>query len=417
MGLALITSLALASACAIVEPPLGGPIDKTPPHVVSFKPDSAAVGLAGCQVLRFRFSEKMDRANAISWLSLFPEQEFKKTKWHGATEAEVFLTEPLPADTLIVVELLPGMTDSHRIKDEKSRRYPLATGDSIFSGRVTGQLLMADMALDGAVVELFAVPPDTLEYFQQTLLRRATSDSTGTFRFEWLPVPGGPWLMRAFADTDNNLRLGEKEAQRLLADTLSINSEFSTAAAGTTTLYPWNEPGTLTTESFDLPEWVGGIGAWAMSVSDADTGWVPAPAVQGRQTFGWLDPAEGGRIPNVVPHLNRVVVFVDMDGDSTFSAVPDSVYGLPAAADMDTTAWFLEPWGLVEEINLEPGLEAGFIVPALGDSLVSWIAPPPALPDTLGVAEADSTGLFPEAEGPETESGMEQVLDEGLESE
>ncbi len=105
MGLALLLSLALAAACAIVEPPLGGPIDRTPPYLVSVEPDSGAVGLDGRKVLRFRFSEKMDRAQANSWLRLFPKQEIKKTKWHGATEAEVILMDPLPSDTVIVVEI------------------------------------------------------------------------------------------------------------------------------------------------------------------------------------------------------------------------------------------------------------------------------------------------------------------------
>ena len=357
------------------------------------------MGLAGRRVLRFRFSEKMDRTNAVSWLRLFPEQEFKKTKWHGATEAEVTLLNPLPADTVVVVELLPGMTDSHRVKSKQSRRYPLATGDSLCSGLITGRLVMADTGLGGGVLELFAVPPDSLDYFQQTPLRRTATDSSGAFRFEWLPIPGGPWLVRAFADTDNNLRPGEKEAQRLLVDTLSIRAGAITASAGVTILYPWNEPGTLTTPSFASPAWQGGIGAWAMSVTDADTGWTPEPVSAGRQAIGWLDPAAGGRSSKVFPYRNRVVVFVDIDGDSTFSAVPDSVYGPPATVAADTMAWYLEPWGLVEGIDLEPGMESVFTVPALGDSLVRWAAPVAAPTDSLETAVADSTSLVPEPEG------------------
>ena len=107
------------------------------------------------------------------------------------------------------------------------------------------------------------------------------------------------------------------------------------------------------------------------------------------------------------PHLNRVIVFVDIDGDSTFSAVPDSIYGLPSGADVDSTRWVLEPWGLVEGIVLEPGMEAEFSVPTLGDSLVAWFPPAPAPSDSLEAAVTDSTSLVPEIEELELEQGRE----------
>ena len=208
--------------------------------------------------------------------------------------------------------------------------------------------------------------------------------------------------MRAFQDKDDNLRMAAKDPTRLIPDTLSITAETPIGEAGTTTLYTWNEPGTLTTGPFTPPRWAGGIAAWSMSVSDSDTGWAPAPMTGRSPAIGWLDPAVGGQILESSPHLNRVVVFVDMDGDSTFSAVPDSVLGLPAPAGVDTAAWFLEPWGLVEGIELEPGMSADFIVPIVGDSLVSWSTPPIAVPDSLETAATDSTGLVPADEAPES---------------
>jgi Big-like domain-containing protein len=390
VGLVLLVSLALAAACAIVEAPQGGPVDTRPPRLISVEPDSGTVNLTDQKKLRFRFSEKMDRKAAASWLRIFPEQEIKSTKWHGATEAEVVFFDPLPADTVVVVELMPGTTDSHRVRSDQSRRYPLATGDSLYSGLINGRLVMGDTAMAGAVVELFSIPPDTVEYFQQKPLRRTESDALGIFRFDWLPVPGGPWLLRAYADKDHNLRAGEKDAQRLLPDTLSISATAQVGDAGTTTIFAWDHPGTLQTRAFPPPEWAGGIGAWALSVTDADTGWAPAPMARAKAAVGWLDPATGGSIPDAPPHVVRVIVFVDIDGDSTFSAVPDSLYGFPGHAEADTTPWFLEPWGLVEGIELEPGLFAEFVVPAVGDSLVPWAAPIPVALDSLATTPGDS---------------------------
>ena len=234
---ALVLSLALAGACAVVEPPPGGPIDVTPPELVVISPDSGATGLGELKTLRLTFSEKMDRTSAVTWLHFFPDQRIRQTKWHGATEAEVILEYPLTPDTVIVVEVAAGMRDAHKVPSRVSRRYPLATGDSIFAGTIEGVLIMADSAVTNGVVELYDVPPDTLEFFQQPLLRRTVTDRQGSYRFDWLPVPGGPWLVRAFTDPDNNLRPGDRDAQRLLPDTLSLTLDQAAAVAGVTTLY------------------------------------------------------------------------------------------------------------------------------------------------------------------------------------
>lgn len=371
--------------------PKGGPVDKTPPRLLSVLPDSGTVGWSGQKVLSFRFSEKMDRAPAQSWLRTYPEWEIRKTEWKRATTAEVEFFDPLPADTVIVIEILPGMSDSHRVKNETSRRFPLATGDSLDTGILEGSLVAADTALDGAVVELYPLEPDTLEYYQRPIVRRTVTDAAGRYRFEWLPRPAGPYLLRAYADTDHNLRAGEREAQRLLPDTLRVGSDATGVDAGQLTLYAWNAPGTLRAGAFEAPRWTAPIGAFALSVSESDTGWSPEPLTGQRDALGWLDPVTGGSIEEAPAGGNRVVVFVDLDADSTFSAIPDTLYGGVAPGSADTLTWFLEPWGLAENIDLEPGMEATFAVPSLGDSLVAWAAPPvPTLADTLTAAVLDS---------------------------
>lgn len=378
--------------------PPGGPVDKEPPGLAGVEPDSGAVGLEGRKVLRFRFSEKMNRQPAQSWLRTYPALDIRKTSWSRATTATVEFFDPLPADTVIVVEILPGMSDSHQVKSDASYRYPLATGDSIPAAALTGRLVQADTVLAGAVAELYPIPPDTLEYYQQDPVRRAITDATGTYRFDWLPSPGGPWLLRAFTDQDGNLRPAEKDGQRLHPDTLRIAAGEKSVTAEDLTLYAWNAPGTLHTGPFERPRWTGPVGAFALAVSQADTGWAPAPLDTNKAALGWLDPELGGSVADAPSGAGRVVVFVDLDADSTFSAVPDTLWGADVAARADTVGWYLEPWGLAEGIELEPGLEARFEVPAVGDSLVAWTPPSPpptAAADSLAAAAADSLGAAP----------------------
>ncbi len=115
-GAALLALSGPGSACAVVEPPPGGPVDMTPPHLVFMIPDSAATGLGDVTSINLTFSEKMDRTSAVTWLHFFPDQRIRKTKWTGATEAEIEFCEPLPADTVIVVEICPGCDDAHKVK-------------------------------------------------------------------------------------------------------------------------------------------------------------------------------------------------------------------------------------------------------------------------------------------------------------
>ncbi len=399
--LAFFVSLVLAASCAVVEPPPGGPIDTTPPTLALMVPDSGAVGLGELKTIRLTFSEKMDRTSAVSWLFFFPDQRIRQTKWHGATEAEVILEYPLTPDTVIVVEVASGMRDAHKVKGRESRRFPISTGGFIPSGTIEGVLIMADSAVTNAVVELYDVPPDTLEYFEQPLLRRTTTDKTGAFRFDWLPTPGGPWLLRAFSDPDNNLRPGDKDAQRLLPDTLSLTKDSPSASTGVTTIYAWNTPGRILVGPFDTPLHGEEVMAWTMVMAEEDTGWVPAPEDGTTNPIFELDPKVGGILGEVKPGRNRIVFFVDVDGDSTFSGIPDTLMAFvpdslrTAATDsVGVRDWFLEPWLMVEDVEVIPGMDTDFEVPSLAHSITPWIPPEPepAVPDSLDETNPDGEG-------------------------
>ena len=396
---ALVLSLVLATACAVVEVPPGGPVDMTPPELAIMSPDSGVTGLGELKTLRLTFSEKMDRASAVTWLHFFPDQRIRQTKWHGATEAEVLLEFPLTPDTVIVVEVAAGMRDAHKVQSRLSRRFPIATGDSIPSGSITGVLIMADSAVTNAVIELYDIPPDTLEYFQQPLLRRTVTDRQGTYRFDWLPVPGGPWLARAFTDPDNNLRPGDRDAQRLLPDTLFLTEANPSATSGVATLYAWDAPGRIMAGPFDAPEQGGQPMAWTMVMTENDTGWVPTPRGRSPEPTFPLTPESGGVIGEVAPGQTRVILFVDVDGDSTFSIVPDSLLAFVPDSlktlEPDSTFagdWFLEPWFQVEGIEVEPGMESELEWPVPAFTLTPWTAPEPEieLPDSLGQAVGDT---------------------------
>jgi hypothetical protein len=394
----LAAALALV-ACAVVEPPPGGPLDQTPPHLVGSSPDSGAVGVGPVKTLRFRFSEKMDRQSATGWLYFFPDQRIRRTKWHGAIEAEIELEEPLPADTVVVVEIASRLNDAHRVPSRTSRRFPIATGGTIPGGSIAGVLVMGDSAVANGVVELYDLPPDSVPYLDQPLVRRTATDAKGAYVFSWLPVPGGPWLLRAYVDRDANFRPGDDEAQRLLPDTLSLTVDAPAAAAGAVTLYPPDTPGRLLIRPFANFGAAEPVVFWTQAVGEADTGWVPRPVKRRGANFKVLAARTGGALDEVRPGANRLGAFVDMDGDTALSAVPRETvnsYSLeftwvlsdPAG---DTTGWYVEPHLMVTAPSVEPGLDTWWSLPDSVITLVPWPAPPPAAaPDTAATAPADT---------------------------
>ncbi|MCP4292178.1 MAG: Ig-like domain-containing protein [bacterium] len=383
-------------------------MDVTPPHLVSVYPDSGSTGLSETTELVFTFSEKMDRANAFSWLFFFPDQRIKKTSWKGATVAYVTLEEPLPADTLVVVEIAGSMRDAHKVQNQDSRRFPIATADSIAAGTIAGVLLFGEVPLKNGVVELYSLQPDSVEYFRRPIIRRTVTNNQGAFRFNWLPIPSGPFLVRAFQDEDKNLRPGENDPQRLLPDTLLVSSETGSASAGVTTLYASSTKGTLFGEPFEQPQFSGQVLAWAMSITDADTGYYPEP-VPGDAgiSFAFQDSNFHLTLENVDPGVNRVIAFVDVDQDSSFSVIPDTILPEMESSGVDSVLWYLEPWVMVENVNLEPGLSSRFALPAWGDSLTSWVKPEPQPEpvDSLSAALPDSIQeLIEELNGENTEN-------------
>lgn len=389
----------LAGACAVVEAPPGGPVDLTPPRLAAAWPESGSVAVGPVRTVRLAFSEKMTRQPAEGWLHFYPPQRIRKTSWSGAREATVELFEPLPADTVVVIEVAGGLQDAHKVKARESRRFAIATGESLPTGRLSGSLVLGDSALTTGVVELFAVPPDTLEYFRQPLLRRAVTDAEGRWTFDWLPVPGGPWLVRAYADADGNFRPGEREAQRLLPDTLSLDAGRPAALAGVLTLYPHGTPGRLLVAPFAQTAWAGLWCALPLAVAENDTGWSPAP--QRRENRGpkatRLDPLATTVMEDVPSGSVRVVLFADVDGDTLLGTVEGAMLRAlaPEVGWPDTlrSELYLEPWWLVEDLTVPPGLAADLTVPIRAPAFTAWARPDTARPPR----EAETGEPAPEA--------------------
>jgi|GEM_PF-1106122 len=375
-----LLSLVLLHACANPMPPPGGPQDEVAPWLVATWPDSASTGSGVVDELVFVFSEKMDRTEAYRWLNIFPDRNIHSTSWKGAQQANVRLTEPLPADTVVVIEIKPGMKDSHSVPQSAGRTYVFSTGDSLPDGEIYGSLVLEDVPLAGGVVEIVSDGPDTVRIMQRPVLRRAVADSTGQWKMPWLPADGHGWLMRAYEDKNNDRRVGENESQRVWeADTLRLTPDQPTFDTAVRIVYKPDTPGFLDGTLESRPDSLGDVMVVLYTISESDTGYVPTPQPPRSMLAQVVADTGMTQLTGAGPGMVRGIFFVDLDGDSLFSAVGDT-------AD---TLWSLEPWALVDSMSVEPGLISSFPAPVWPDTLTPW--PAPAMPDSLAIPDSLST--------------------------
>lgn len=397
----LVVAIYLAASCATMEAPGGGPEDKTPPELVLTMPDSGSVGLASVDRLVFEFSEKVQPVPAERLLRFYPDLEVRSSHWKGRRRLTVELVEPLPADTVIVVELTAGYSDMHRVQAPTTRIVVLATANTLPEGRLRALVLLDGQPSPKAVAELHPVPHDSVTWsygawVPQNPLRRAVADSTGWFSLDWLPVPGGPWLLRLFADNNGDLRPQENEAQRLWPQTWSLSEDHVQPTLDAFELYAPSTPGSLVAVSLDST-WNAPVHGWTEKIADTDTGLVYEHRL--RPDKGQIPVSRSDRTiwEGAGPDLCRLVLFADLDGDSLLSALPDS-------SAVDTVAWWWEPHALVDSVTVEPGRPRSIQLPAMPtDRKPAWEPPSPALmlPDsTLTAAVSDS---LPEPEAEQAE--------------
>ena len=382
--------LCLVAACATVEPPTGGPPDTIPPQLLSAFPDSGSVGLTGVDRLILEFSEKVQPVAAERILKFYPDLEVRRSKWKGRRRLTVELLDTLPADTVIVVELTAGYTDMHRVKSPVTRTIVLATSDSLPTGQIRALVTLDNEPVDGAVIELYALPHDSVSWDYETWvpkdpLRRASSDTTGWVTLDWLPTPGGPWLLRFFADSNHDMRAQENEAQRLWPRSWNLDADNEQLALGTMSLFTPSTAGRLIATSLDST-WNTSVYGWSEVIAESDTGLVflhrtqPArgqiPVAFNDSTI-W-DPAG--------PNLCRLTLFADVDGDSMWSVLPDS-------SAVDTVTWWWEPFAVLDSLNVEPGRPLAIALPSMLSERIQGTAPPlqEMIPDSLSATATDST--------------------------
>lgn len=219
---ATLCVVALALACAVDEPPPGGPEDKDPPRVLTTVPAADSAGVSPDADIVLEFSEDMTRTGFPGAIEVFPEVKFKKVKWRGN---KLVLTplDPLNPDTTYVVRMKAGVQDFHRVATSNVFTFAFATSAVIDTGYVEGTVYFRREPTGKAVVKCFVLPKDSSFTPESARAdREARTDGSGEFRLSYLPR-GREMLIWAFEDANNNGRFDpDNEAGARLTDTVTL---------------------------------------------------------------------------------------------------------------------------------------------------------------------------------------------------
>ena len=340
----MLTAALAFVACAVMEPPQGGPKDETPPEVTDIMPTPGSTGVDRDSSILIAFSEKVDGDSFKKLVQIYPPLEFDKMKAKGQV-FEISFREAMP-ETTICVLIRRGYTDHHKVKGKGEIQFFFSTADSLDDGSISGRVLFKMAPDSTGLAKLVAVSAidTTGDVTRAKESRIAFCGPDGSFTFEALPTDGTQFRIWAYTDRNNDTRFSPgDEFSMVLADTFALTSALTSVSGLEFNIINPREPGSIEGTITDLT----GMGI-------APTAWFEPLFEDGVPVFVRADSTGLFTVNAIPPGDYSFTAFIDVLADSLPGSYPDQADSTrtlpePFAAYPDTVA---VPPG--EKVTLEP---------------------------------------------------------------
>ena len=238
-------SLLIAVACAVIQPPPGGPEDRTPPHIIGVYPAPDSTGIPTDAVIRVIFSEKVDETTFKERIRLYPPVAFDKVKVKG-DQLEIRFAEQLP-ETTIVVLIKGGYKDWHKVANEDNFIFRFSTAETLLTGEIEGRILFKDKPDSTGVIKLFEILSDSAVSVKSDIESRiAFTGHNGSFAFRALPTDDARFIVWAFSDKNKDGKYADgKEFAAFYPDTITLTPARPRAEEVSIYIIDPDEPGTV----------------------------------------------------------------------------------------------------------------------------------------------------------------------------
>ncbi len=328
--------LFLLYACAVMEPPTGGPRDETPPSIVSTIPSQDSTNVSGDVEVQVIFSEKLDPESFKNRISTYPPVEFDDIDVDDEV-LKVKFESPLPGTTF-VFHLESGYRDDHRVEGMERLMLYFSTNSYMEKGLISGWTLFKEKPDSLGVVKLFRADGDTIgDFITEQEARVAYSDNLGKFSFRALPTDSVTFIVWAFSDRDDNGRYSESDDFAILQpDTVTLAERSVYVRELRLDIIDPDEPGSI-----------GGGIENRTEVAGLPLVILKSLSAEGGEMFTAADSSGVFRLKPVAPGEYTLTALMDIKADSICGNYP---------SPEDSTVMMEEPcFTMGDTLRLKPG--------------------------------------------------------------
>jgi uncharacterized protein (DUF2141 family) len=216
--LSLSILIALASSCAQVLTPDGGPKDRTPPKVVSYSPDSAATNFTGKKIV-IHFNEYIQLKDIQNQLIISPPLNHDPEVTIRKKDIVIELKDTLLPNTTYSISFGNSIHDITEDNIVDNFRYVFSTGPVIDSLRISGKLVNASTLAGekGIYVMLYSETGDSVPLKNKPYYFTKTKPD-GSFVLTNLRA--GTYKVFALDDKNSNYRFDNSSERIAFSDQL-----------------------------------------------------------------------------------------------------------------------------------------------------------------------------------------------------
>jgi|GEM_PF-1432262 len=194
--------------CAQMGAPPGGPVDDTPPSILSTFPAADSTGVRPPFVASITFSEKMDKRSVEKTLRVFPPPGRIRTEWDTNTlfvENDFFARADAAPEGPITI-LVSGQAEDRRgNKIREPFSFTFTSDESLPRGSVSGTIEGLSKSPQAPPATVRAILPMESDSAPARVLLEGEASREGAFRLRPLPLgEGGPRLVLAFQDENED---------------------------------------------------------------------------------------------------------------------------------------------------------------------------------------------------------------------
>ena len=195
--------IVLLIGCAGQRLPEGGPVDSTPPEIISVFPEPNSINYTGNSIV-LEFNEYVDRRSVESAIFISPTIENAEYDWSG-TELTILFNQELRKNTTYVVSVGTDVVDV-RAGNRMAKTFSISfsTGEKIDNGAIIGKVF--DEKPDGVLIFSYRLNDINADTLNPAISKPDYLTQTGkSGDFELINLAAGKYRLFAIRDEYRNL--------------------------------------------------------------------------------------------------------------------------------------------------------------------------------------------------------------------